>query len=194
MSMRLPAPERRDQLMATALEVFARQGFHATSMNEIADAAGVTKPVLYQHFASKRGLYLELLSDVGNHLLEAIAKATANAGSPRAQVERGFAAYFQWVADDHDAFKLLFGSGARRDEEFADAVRRVESAVAEAIASLIAADIDEDHRTLLAYGLVGLAEGTSRRLVAGDIAFDPQRVAAQVADLAYAGLRSVRRA
>ena len=81
--------------MATALEVFARQGFHATSMNEIADAAGVTKPVLYQHFTSKRGLYLELLSDVGNRLLEAIAKATANAGSPRAQVERGFAAYFQ---------------------------------------------------------------------------------------------------
>jgi AcrR family transcriptional regulator len=194
MSMRLPASERRDQLMATALEVFARQGFHATSMNEIADAAGVTKPVLYQHFTSKRGLYLELLSDVGNHLLEAIAKATANAGSPRAQVERGFAAYFQWVADDHDAFKLLFGSGARRDEEFADAVRRVEGAVAEAIASLIAADIDDDHRTLLGYGLVGLAEGTSRRLVAGAIPFDPQRVAAQVADLAYAGLRSVRRA
>ena len=127
-------------------------------------------------------------------LLEAIAKATANAGSPRAQVERGFAAYFRWVADDHDAFKLLFGSGARRDEEFADAVRQVEEAIAEAIAPLIAADIDDDHRTLLAYGLVGLAEGTSRRLVAGATPFDPQRVAAQVADLAYAGLRSVRRA
>ena len=55
MSGRLPAAERRDQLLVVALDVFASQGFHATSMNDIAAAAGVTKPVLYQHFSSKRG-------------------------------------------------------------------------------------------------------------------------------------------
>ena len=83
---RLPAAERRRQLLDTALEVFAAQGFHATSMNDVAEAAGVTKPVLYQHFASKRRLYLELLEDVGAQLGDIIAKATSRAGGPHEQV------------------------------------------------------------------------------------------------------------
>ena len=142
MSGRLPAAERRDQLLAVALEVFASQGFHATSMNEIAGAAGVTKPVLYQHFPSKRDLYLELLRDVGDRLMAAIGKATAEAGTPHRQVERGFQAYFHFVAEERTSFVLLFGSGARRDEEFATAVRSVERTIADAIATLIDADID----------------------------------------------------
>ena len=190
---RLPANERRDQLLTVAVDVFARKGFHGTSMDDVAKAAGVTKPVVYQHFASKRRLYLELLSDVGNRLLLAIGAATAGAPSPRAQVERGFAAYFQWVADDHDSFTLLFGSGARRDREFAEAVRRVERTIADAITPLIAADIDDDHRALLAAALVGLAEATSRRLVGAGHSFDVVRVSRQLADLAYAGLRGVHR-
>jgi AcrR family transcriptional regulator len=189
---RLPAPERRRQLLDTALEVFATQGFHGTSMNDIAEAAGVTKPVLYQHFASKRGLYLELLNDVGGTLLEHIAKATAAAGSPRGQVEAGVQAYFRFVDGNRSAFTLLFGSGARRDAEFADAVRRVEAAVAEAVASLIEADLDGEHRRVLAYGIVGLAEGTSRHWVVDGLDLDPERLARQVADLAWAGLRGVR--
>jgi AcrR family transcriptional regulator len=191
-STRLPAPERRRQLLDTALEVFATQGFHATSMNDIAETAGVTKPVLYQHFASKRGLYLELLNHVGGVLLERIAKATAAAGSPRGQVEAGVSAYFHFVDKNRSAFTLLFGSGARRDAEFADAVRRVEAAVAEAVASLIEADLDDEHRRTLAYGIVGLAEGTSRHWVADGLDLDPDRLARQVADLAWAGLRGVR--
>jgi len=193
MSTRLPAPARREQLLAVGLEVFARQGFHGTSMNDVADAAGVTKPVLYQHFASKRELYLALLEEVGRELLEAIAKATAVALDGRSQTEAGFGAYFRWVDDDRDAFLLLFGSGARRDEEFAEAVRKVEEAIAEAIEPLIAADIDASHRRTLAHALVGLAEGASRPLVATGLAFDPELISRQVADLAWAGLRGVRR-
>jgi AcrR family transcriptional regulator len=193
MSGRLPAAERRDQLLAVALEVFASQGFHATSMNEIAAAAGVTKPVLYQHFPSKRDLYLELLRDVGERLMAAIGKATAEAGSPHKQVERGFQAYFRFVAEERTSFVLLFGSGARRDEEFAAAVRSVERTIADAIAALIDADIDPSHRHNLAYGLVGLAEGTSRHWVDQDLDLDPDLLAAQVADLAWAGLRGIHR-
>jgi AcrR family transcriptional regulator len=193
MATRLPAPARRDQLLAVAVEVFAREGFHATSMNDVAVKAGVTKPVLYQHFASKRELYLELLSAVGERLLDRIRRATGQATSPHEQVEQGFAAYFRWVAEDRDEFALLFGGGARRDEEFAGAVRAVEGHIAKAIAPLIAADIDPDHRQTLAYALVGLAEGTSRNLLARHAPFDPERLARQVADLAWAGLRGVRR-
>src|SRR3954453_17939880 len=115
MSPRLPAARRRTQLLQVALGVFPDNGFHVTSMNDIAEAAGVSKPVLYQHFRSKRELYLELLEDVGGGLRDAIGKATSEAPGPRQQVEAGFAAYFQFVADHRSAFRLLFGGGSRRD-------------------------------------------------------------------------------
>src|SRR5438067_3316011 len=181
-SARLPAARRRRQLLSVAREVFAEQGFHGTSMDEVAVAAGVTKPVLYQHFDSKRRLYQELLEDVGQQLLDAIAAATAEAQTPRQQVENGFRAYFRFVLEKRSAFRLLFGGGSRRDEEFADAVRRVENAIAEAIATLIEADIDPEHRRLLAQGIVGLAEGTGRYWVASGLDLDPDVVASRIAD------------
>ena len=175
-----------------ALEEFAARGFHQTSMDDVAEAAGVTKPVLYQHFQSKRELYLELLDDVGAQLRAAIAEATSSAGGPRQQVEAGFAAYFRFVAEKESAFRLLFGGGARRDLEFAAAVRQVEESIAQAIAVLIEADIDDDHRRLLAHGIVGLAEGTSRHWVGSGRDLDPDLLARRIAELAWAGLRGIK--
>ncbi len=191
-TVRLPAPERRRQLLDEALEVFAARGFHATSMADVAEAAGVTKPVLYQHFASKRELYLELLDDVGGQLQAAILEATGAASGPRRQVEAGFAAYFRHVSTNRSAFTLLFGSGARLDTEFTEAVRRVEAAIAAAVADLIDADVDDLHRRILAFGVIGLAESTSRHWIAEDLDLDPDALARQVGALAWAGLRGVR--
>jgi AcrR family transcriptional regulator len=190
---RLNAVARREQLLDVALEVFARAGYHGASMNDVAEAAGVTKPVLYQHFESKRELYRALLDEVGTRLLAAIGSATAGTTDGREQTELGFQAYFRWVAEDHDAFRLIYGSGARRDEEFNRAVRQVTAGAAAAIAPLIAADIDDEHKLTLAHAIVGLAEGASRRLVERGESFDPDVVARQVSDLAWAGLRGVRR-
>jgi len=193
MSTRLPAARRRRQLLDVALDVFADRGFHVTSMNDVAEAAGVTKPVLYQHFGSKRELYLELLEDVGGSLRDAIAKATAEATSPREQVLAGFGAYFRFVVDHEPSFRLLFGGGTRRDEEFADAVRLIEVSIADIIATLIDVEgLDTDRRRLLAHGIVGLAEGTSRHWLMSGGRGDPDTLAAQVAELAWAGLRGVR--
>ncbi len=194
---RLPAARRRRQLLDTALHVFAQQGFHPTAMNEIAEAAGVTKPVLYQHFDSKRGLYLEVLDDVGGRLEETIAKAAAGASGPREQVEAGFGAYFRFVATEEDAFQVLFGGDTRRDPEFARRALATEDSIAGAIAALIQVDgIDADHQALLAHALVGMAEGASRRWLAlqtGDgVADGADALARQVAELAWAGLRGVR--
>ena len=191
---RLTATARREQILDVALEVFGRAGYHGASMNDVADAAGVTKPVLYQHFDSKRALFRALLEEVGNRLLSAIAKATANAPDGKSQTQRGFQAYFRWVAEDHDEFKLLYGGGTRRDDEFRDTIRHVTDEAADAIAPLIAADIEPEHRRTIAHALVGLAEGASRRLVELGETFDPDEVARQVSDLAWAGLRAVHRA
>lgn len=192
MAIRLPAPRRRRQLLEVATRVFADKGYHDASMDDVAVAAGVTKPVLYQHFGSKRELFVELLNDISGQLAEEIAAATAGAATPREQVETGFAAYFRFVASHSDGFRLLFGSGTRQDQEFADFTERVEDSMAELVAGLIEADLDDEHRRLLAYGIVGLAEGTSRHLSnVGDT--DPETAARRLADLAWAGLRAVRR-
>ena len=164
-------------------------------MNDVAEAAGVTKPVLYQHFQSKRELYLELLRDVGGRLEDAIAEATVDAGGPRQQVEAGLAAYFGFVADQREAFALLFAGGARTDDEFLVVAQHVEASIARFVADLIDVDgLDPAHRTLLAYGVVGVAEGTSRHWVDNPEGLGPERLAAQVAELVWAGLRGVRQA
>lgn len=192
MSVRLSATARREQILDVALEVFARAGFHGASMNDVADAVGVTKPVLYQHFDSKRDLYQALIDEVGDRLIASISKAAAEATDGKTQTELGFRAYFRWVADDHDAFRFLFGSGTRRDDEFNAAVQRITAQAAQAVAPLIAVDIDERHRTTLAHALVGLAEGASRLLVERGDEFDPDEIAQIVADLSWAGLRAVQ--
>jgi AcrR family transcriptional regulator len=190
---RLPAAARRRQLLDSALDVFAARGYHGASMNDVADAAGVTKPVLYQHFDSKRKLFVELLEDVGSRLGDLVAEATASADGAREKVERGFAAYFRWIDANRTAFSLLFGGSVRLDPEFADALHKVELFLAEAIASLIEADLDDEHRRTLAHGIVGLAEGTGRHWIADGLDLDPDILGRQVADLAYAGLRGVHR-
>lgn len=192
-AIRLPAARRRRQLLDVALDRFAAKGFHATSMDEIAEAAGVTKPVLYQHFASKRRLYLELLDDVGGQLMAAIADATSGASGPRAQVEAGFAAYVAFMTGRRQAFPLLFGSGARRDTEFADAVKKVEESIAEAIAELIAVNLGEVQRRILATAIIGMAEGVLRHWIADEASVSPEVLVRQMSDLAWGGLRSVGR-
>ncbi len=190
---RLPAARRRRQLLEVALDVFGERGFHPTSMNDVAEAAGVTKPVLYQHFRSKRDLYREVLTDVGGQLLDAITKATTAARSPHEQVTLGFIAYFEFVAENEAAFRVLFGGGTRRDEEFAAQVAKVEGAIAEAIATLIdVAELTGAERRQLAHGLVGLAEGTSRMWMAEGAEQPPEELARLVADLAWRGLRGIR--
>jgi AcrR family transcriptional regulator len=193
MAMRMPAAERREQLLAVALDVFARQGFHETSMNEVAEAAGITKPVLYQHFDSKRELYLAVIEEAGRRMIDAIAYQSLATADERERTRRGFAAYFTWVAEDHDAFQVLFASDSRRDPEFNEVVRSFTSKIADLIEPLITADIDPDHRRTLAYAIVGMTEGVSRRLVETGHDFDPDVIARQVSDLAWAGLRAAQR-
>jgi AcrR family transcriptional regulator len=196
-SRRLTAEQRRQQLFAVALDLFAQRGYRATTMDDIAERAGVTKPLLYQHFSSKRALYLELVDSIAQDLLTAIRRALIQAEGPRQQVELGFAAYFKLVVSNEAEFRLLYGRDHADDLELGRALRTVEDAIAEAIDPLIAAGLDDGHRRLLAYGIVGMAEGASRQFIANRPVTDDeadeeaQRLAGRMADLAWAGLRSV---
>ena len=204
---RLTADARRRQLFSVALSLFAEHGYSATTMDDIAEAAGVTKPLVYQHFESKRALYLELLDVFSTEMIERIVAATAAAEGPRQQVETGFAAYFELMVGNEDAFRILYGRDAPDDPELGAALRRVEEAIAVAIDPLIDAGLEPSHRLLLAHAVVGMAEGASRhwldanrsadgpdtRAAVVDRQAEAGRLAAQLADFAWAGLRQVHR-
>lgn len=191
---RLPAAERRQQLLEVALETFAAKGFHETSMNEVAEAAGVTKPVLYQHFASKKALYNELVDEMGGRLERAIYEAAVAAEGPRQQVEAGFRAYFRWAIGQGAAFQVLFSDRNRTDSDLAAAAGRVEALVADRVATLIAIEgLSDDERHVLAFGIVGIAEATSRHWLKLGLGqgTDADAFADQVARLAWSGLRGI---
>jgi AcrR family transcriptional regulator len=189
--MRLPADERRQQLLDVARELFAASGFHDTSMDDIAEGAGVTKPVLYQHFPSKRALYGELLEDTGRRLLDHLARATGRATSGRERVEAGFRAYFQFAVGDRSSFRLLFGASIRSDPDFARTVVEVLRAAADTISTLIEIPTSDEQRRVLASALVGMAESVGRRALT-DPDVDADELASWVAELAWFGLRGVR--
>jgi AcrR family transcriptional regulator len=161
-------------------------------MSDIADAAGVTKPVLYQHFSSKRELYAQLLTDVGNQIQEQITKAVAAAPGPREMVEDGFHAYFNFVDAHRDAFQIFYASGSARDEEFSKLVHDVENAIAEQVASLIVIEgLTDEQRRLLGHGIVGMIEGASTHWLSSQASANPDELTRQLADLAWRGLRGV---
>lgn len=189
--MRLDSSERRNQILSVALGEFSRKGYHGTSMTDIAMAIGATKPVLYQHFDSKRALYLELLDALGANLITTINEATRNVPDGRLQTEHGMISFFRWVVSNEEAFNFLFAGSALVDEESADAVIKIEQAVADAITPLIAVDIPVASRRTIAFGIIGMAEGISRQLLAQGAPIDAEQLGAQVAGLAWAGLRSL---
>jgi AcrR family transcriptional regulator len=191
MALRLPAIERKEQVLDVALSVFATKGFHDTSMNDIAEAAGVTKPVVYQHYESKRALFLAIIDHVGDRMIDVLTAATSGLTDGQAQVEAGMIAFFKWVERDRNAFKFLFESGTQNDEEFTIAIRKVLDRSAEAIAPLIAIDLDPIHVRTLAHAVAGASEGVARFLINNNIAFAGEQTGKQIASLVWAGLRGV---
>ncbi len=202
---RLGAPQRREQLVATAQRLFGERGYRATTMEDIANAAGVTKPLLYQHFASKRALYLELVQQVSTELLDALRSAHRRAGGPREMTENGYRAYFELIVTHEDAFRLLFGRSAPEDPELSNAARQVETAVLDVIERTMPKNLAPEHRRLLAYAMVGMAEGGTRfwvewsknktKTTGQDSSVtspeDVALLAERVSRIAWAGLRSI---
>src|SRR5580692_1268707 len=109
-STRLPRQARRRQLLGAAQEVFVAQGYHAAAMDEIAERAGVSKPVLYQHFPSKLELYLALLDQSVDNLLETVRDALGSTTDNKQRVAATFSAYFEYIESEGQAFRLVFES------------------------------------------------------------------------------------
>ena len=161
---RLPRPERRAQLLDAAQEVFVAAGYHAAAMDDIAERAGVSKPVLYQHFPSKLELYVALLDGHVDALVTDVRSAIDSTTDNRERVHRCTAAYVGFVARDGAAYRLVFESDLRNDPDVRAIVDRGTGVCVDAIAEVIAADTgaDPERALLLASGLTGLAETSAR--------------------------------
>ncbi len=161
-------------------------------MNDIADSAGVTKPVLYQHYASKRELYRAVVEDAGERIQARVFESANEAGTPREQVEAGLRAYLDFVEEDFAGFTLLFSGASREDEEWAEIATTVEGSIADGIAALIVVDgMGEEHRQALAHGVVGLAEGMVRYWKTSRSDLEADDLLNDLTTLAWAGLRGL---
>ncbi len=197
---RMPAEQRRQQLLNVAGIAFSAKGYKGTTMEDISMLAGITKPILYQHFPSKRSLYKELVTNASTKLIDAIATATASATSPKEQVEFGFRAFFTLLATEMDTFRLLLMSDMQDDRNLSLALRNVEDSIAGIIRNLIDIGLEEEHRTMLAQAVVGMGVAVSRHWVEIYSRSDPpppptqeeaELLARRLTDLVWAGLRAV---
>jgi AcrR family transcriptional regulator len=188
-------PARRVQLLGAAQEVFVAQGYHAAAMDDIAERAGVSKPVLYQHFPGKLDLYLALLDHHSDALVEAVKGALDSTHDNKQRVAATMQAYFDFVDSHGGAFRLVFESDLMNEPAVRERVGRATQECAELVSALIAEDagLPPEESMLLAVGLVGMAQVTARYWVstAGTI---PRDLAAElVANLSWRGIRGVPR-
>ena len=166
--VRLSRSARRAQLLVAARDVFAAQGYHAAAMDDIAERAGVSKPVLYQHFPGKLELYRALLTTCADELVERVRDAIAATSDNRERVEAAVSAYFDFVAGDGQAYRLVFESDLRGEPEAAAVVDGALTRCIDTVAAAVTTDagLDAPRARLLAVGLVGLSQ-VARAVLAG---------------------------
>ncbi|GAA4808123.1 TetR/AcrR family transcriptional regulator [Nocardioides caeni] len=162
--VRLPRRERRAQLLAAALEVFVAQGYHSAAMDDIAERAGVSKPVLYQHFPGKLELYLAILDAACDAIIANCRKALESTHDNKQRVKAAIAAFYAYVGHDTGAFRLVFESDLTNEPAVRGHVDRVTTECADMIAAVIAEDTDlpAGASQLLGLSLVGMAQVSAR--------------------------------
>ena len=187
---RLNRSARRAQLLSAARAVFVSQGYHAAAMDDIADRAGVSKPVLYQHFPSKLELYLALLGDSADDMVGLVRQAIASSQDNHVRVHRAVEAYFTYVADNRQAYRLIFESDLAGQPAVAAIVERASEACIAAITDTITTDtgVDPAQARLLASGLVGLSQVAARYWQAQRADIPQEEAVDLLSTLAWSGI------
>jgi AcrR family transcriptional regulator len=183
-------PARRTQLLGAAQEIFVAQGYHAAAMDDIAERAGVSKPVLYQHFPGKLELYLALLDQHANALVQRVRDALESTTNNKQRVAASVEAYFSFVDGDGEGFRLVFESDLRNDPVVRERVERMTQECVEAITDTIAHDtgLSVAEAQLLSVGLTGMAEVGARWWLSSDDPLARDRAIELLVGLAWRGI------
>jgi len=191
---RMPRSARRKQLLAAAREVFVAQGYHAAAMDDIAERAGVSKPVLYQHFPGKLDLYLALLDTHAEALVQRMRHAMDSTTDNMVRVHNAISAYFDFVdgegPDDQGSFRLVFETDLRNEPAVRERVERTSRLCMEAMADTIAADtgLPRPQAELLSVALTGLSEMAARWWLDTDRAVPKAEAVRLLETLAWRGI------
>src|SRR4051794_3051811 len=187
---RLTRSARRAQLLAAARAVFVAEGYHAAGMDIIAERAGVSKPVLYQHFPSKLELYLALLESSSDEIVTRVRAALASTQDNDGRVHRTIEAYFEFVADHGQAYRLVFETDLRGQTEVERIVDRATEGCIDAITDTITTDtgLDQQRSRLLASGLVGLSQVSARYWLSRSPEVPRDEAVAMLSTLAWRGI------
>lgn len=193
----MPRDQRRAQLLDAANEVFTSKGYHAAAMDDIADVAGVSKPVLYQHFPSKLDLYLDLLDISCDRLVEVVAEALASTENNAERVIATMDAFYEFVSSASGEFRFVFESDLTGEGAVQQRLWRVNNEIADAIAVVISEDtaLPPAQAKLLGISMVGIAQVSARYWVSAG----PDKVTLEdakqlVSSLAWRGIRGFPRA
>ena len=199
---RMARAERRSQLLAVALDLFATEGFHHVSMDDIAERAEVSKPVLYRHFPSKLDLYLAVVDAQGAQLLATVERAVAPIeagpvarGEGRAVVAAVVEAYLGFVQVAGESSTLLFESDVTRDSQVRGRVERADAEVTRRIAEVLVTVTGRDRADadVLAAALVATAQGAATYWLRHGAGTDVERVVDLVTSLQWRGLAGLVR-
>jgi AcrR family transcriptional regulator len=186
----LPKPARRRQLLSAAQEVFVAQGYHAAAMDEIAERAGVSKPVLYQHFPGKLELYLALLDESADALTAAVRTALESTSDNKQRVSATFTAFFDFVSSQGEAFRLVFESDLRNEPAVRDRLDTTMGDCAEMVSEMISSDagVGAEEAHLLGMGLVGMAHVSATYWLGSGRAIGKDTAEQMLARLAWRGI------
>jgi AcrR family transcriptional regulator len=187
---RLPRPARRRQLLGAAQEIFVAQGYHAAAMDDIADRAGVSKPVLYQHFPGKLDLYLALLDESARELVAIVRDALSSTTDNKQRVPATFRAFFDYVGTSGEAFRLVFESDLSNEPAVRARLEHTMQECAEMVSQFIHSDagLGDAEAHLLGMALVGMAQVSSRYWLSTNRAIPKDAAEELLSRLAWRGI------
>jgi AcrR family transcriptional regulator len=195
---RLPRSVRERQIVDAAVAVFARRGYHATTVDDVAEAASISKPMVYAYVGTKEELFVACMRRESERLVQAITDAVAEGSGSDDRLWRGLRAFFQFVADHRDGWRVLYRQ-ARGQETFAEELARLRTTVAEMVTDMLAqANADNggsvartDIQTL-AFALVGAAEATAEWVIEQEQG-DPDETATRLVNVLWVGAGALMR-
>lgn len=160
----MPREARRRQLLNAAHQVFVAHGFHGASMDEIAEVAEVSKPVLYQHFPGKRELYIALLDAHMEEFSDLLQRAINSTSDNKLRVGATIRTYYEYIARDSQAFRLIFESDLLNDTEIGGRIEAFNAKFARSIADVVAEDtkLPPAQALLVGRAMAGMAQVSAR--------------------------------
>ncbi|QDY05888.1 TetR/AcrR family transcriptional regulator [Micromonospora sp. HM134] len=189
---RLPRAVREQQMLDAAVKVFSRRGFHAASMDEIAEDAGISKPMVYAYLGTKEELFIACLHRETARMMLAIAGAAAPDLPPDQRLWRGLRAFFGFVGAHRDGWAVLYRQ-ARGSQPFAAELAAMRARLVDVVAGMLDhalrardREVAATELEVVAYALVGASESLADWLADHPEA-EPEKTATRMMNVAWLG-------